>query len=168
VESSGRERLMMDGKAGKAVRSKIHSPEACGVNSAVWVQDRAGHEGQGCSPRLEHPVNCSWVSAPDVRYCRIKTTPCVEKNQTAGLSLSDSEWSSLGEMSSGLYRRGQAMGEGERVWSLIICDHQMEQVNMPGQLSNWKFLSFVCRETRRETIRGVWQAVINQGIWFWC
>jgi hypothetical protein len=30
VESSGRERLMMDGKASKAVRSEIHSPEACG------------------------------------------------------------------------------------------------------------------------------------------
>jgi hypothetical protein len=34
----------------------------------------------------------------------------------------------LSEMSSGLYRRGQAMGEGESLWSLIICDHQMEQV----------------------------------------
>jgi hypothetical protein len=32
----------------------------------------------------------------------------------------------------GLYRRGQAMVEGESLWSLIICDHQMEQVNMPG------------------------------------
>jgi hypothetical protein len=38
-------RLMMDGKASKAVRSKIHSPEARGVNSAVWVQEREGHEG---------------------------------------------------------------------------------------------------------------------------
>jgi hypothetical protein len=27
---------------------------------------------------------------------------------------------------------GQAMGEGERVWSLIICDHQIEQIDMPG------------------------------------
>jgi hypothetical protein len=69
VESSGRERLMMDGKASKAVRSEIHSPEAHGVNSAVWVLERAGHNGQGCSPRPEHPVNLSWVLAPDVRYC---------------------------------------------------------------------------------------------------
>jgi hypothetical protein len=36
--------------------------------------------------------------------------------------------SSLAEMGSVLYRRGQAMGEGESFWSLIICDHQMEQV----------------------------------------
>jgi hypothetical protein len=68
VESSGRERLM-DGKASKAVRSKIHSLEAHGVNSAIWVQERAGHEGQGSSPSLECPVNLSPVSAPDVRYC---------------------------------------------------------------------------------------------------
>jgi hypothetical protein len=40
--------------------------------------------------------------------------------------------SDLGELGSGLYRRGQAMGEGESLWSLIICDHQMEQVDMPG------------------------------------
>jgi hypothetical protein len=52
--------------------------------------------------------------------------------QTAGLSLSGSEWSGLAELGSGLYRRGQAMGEGESLWSLIICDHQMEQVDMPG------------------------------------
>jgi hypothetical protein len=77
VESSGRERLMMDGKADKAVRSEIHSLESCGVNSAVWVWERAGHEGQGTSP--EHPVNLSWVSAPDVRNCLIKTTLRVEK-----------------------------------------------------------------------------------------
>jgi hypothetical protein len=49
VKSRGREKLMMDRKAGKTVRSKIHSPEAHGVNSAVWVQERAGHEGQGTS-----------------------------------------------------------------------------------------------------------------------
>jgi hypothetical protein len=73
------ERLMMDGEAGKAVRSEIHSPEAHGVSSAVWVQERAGHKGQGSSPGLECPVNLSWVSAPDVRYCRIKTMPCVER-----------------------------------------------------------------------------------------
>jgi hypothetical protein len=37
VESSGRERLMMDGKANKVVKSEIHSPEAHRANSAVWV-----------------------------------------------------------------------------------------------------------------------------------
>jgi hypothetical protein len=79
VESSGRERLMMDGKASKAVSSEIHSPEAHGVNSAVWVRERAGHKGQGTSPRPEQPVNLSRVSAPDVRNCQIKTTPRVEK-----------------------------------------------------------------------------------------
>jgi hypothetical protein len=63
VESSRRERLMMDGKASKAVRSKFHSQEAHGVSSAVWDRERAGHEGQGTSPRPEHPVNLSWVSA---------------------------------------------------------------------------------------------------------
>jgi hypothetical protein len=136
VESHEREKLMMGGKTSKAVRSKIHSLEAHGVNSAVWVQERAGHEGQGSSPRLECPVNLSQVLAPNVRYCRIKTTPCVERKcllvQTAWLSLSVSEWGSLVELGSGLYRRGQAMGEGESLWSLIICDHQMEQVDMPG------------------------------------
>jgi hypothetical protein len=59
-------------------KSEIHSLEAGGVNSAVWVRVRAGHGGQGSSPKLDHPVNLSWVSAPDVRYCRIKTTPHVE------------------------------------------------------------------------------------------
>jgi hypothetical protein len=56
------------------------------------------------------------------------------RNQTAGLhpSTPRSGSSSLAEMGSVLYRRVQAMGEGERVWSLIICDHQMEQVSMPG------------------------------------
>jgi hypothetical protein len=93
---------MMDGKAGKAVRSKIHSPEARGVNSAVWVWEREGHRGQGSSPGLEHPVNLSRVSAPDVRYCRIKTMPHVQKKdllvQTAGPSLfSGSGWSNLAE-----------------------------------------------------------------------
>jgi hypothetical protein len=79
VESNGRERLMMDGKAGKAVRSEFHSPEAHGVNSVVWVQERAGHKGQGSSPRSKHPINLSWVSAPDVRYCQIKTMSHVER-----------------------------------------------------------------------------------------
>jgi hypothetical protein len=59
MKSSGRERLMMDGKVSKAVRSKIHSLEAHVVNSAVCVQERAGHEGQVRSPMPEHPVNLS-------------------------------------------------------------------------------------------------------------
>jgi hypothetical protein len=79
VESSGRERLMMDEKASKAVSSEIHSPEAHGVNSAVWVQERAGHKGQESNPGQDCPVNFSRVSAPDVRNCRIKTTPRMEK-----------------------------------------------------------------------------------------
>jgi hypothetical protein len=67
--------------------------------------------------------------------------------------------SGLDEMDSGLFRRVQAMGEGDSLWSPIICDQHMEQVNMPGQLSNWKFLScFASRETIRqgETSREVW------------
>jgi hypothetical protein len=84
VESIGKERLMMDGKAGMAVRSEIQSPEACGVNSAVWAQ-----ESQGSSPGLERPDNLSRVLAPDVKYCRIKTMPRVARKdlleiQTAG------------------------------------------------------------------------------------
>jgi hypothetical protein len=54
------------------------------------------------------------------------------RGQTAGLSLFGSECSRLAEMGSGLYRRDQDIGEGESLWSLIICDHQMEQVDMPG------------------------------------
>jgi hypothetical protein len=40
----------MDGKASEAVRSEIHSPEACEVNSAVWVQERAGQKAKGAAP----------------------------------------------------------------------------------------------------------------------
>jgi hypothetical protein len=69
VERSGRQRLMMDEKADKAVRSEIHSQEACGVHLVVWVWERAGHKGQGSSTRQECPVNLSRVLAPDVRYC---------------------------------------------------------------------------------------------------
>jgi hypothetical protein len=54
------------------------------------------------------------------------------KTDCRAVALSGSELSGLAEMGSGLYRRGQAMGEGESLWSLIICDHQMEQVDMPG------------------------------------
>jgi hypothetical protein len=78
------------------------------------------------------------AEALPIRYYLIKTMPCVERKdlsgiQTAGLSLFlGSECSGLAELGSGLYRRGQAMGEGESLWSLIVCDHQMEQVNMPG------------------------------------
>jgi hypothetical protein len=72
-----------------------------------------------------------------VRNCRIKTTPRVEKKDLLGTRLQGCHSfgfreSSLAEMGSGLYRRGQAMGEGESLWSLIICNHQMEQVDMPG------------------------------------
>jgi hypothetical protein len=70
-----------------------------------------------------------------VRNCRIKTVPCVEKKdllQTAGLSPSRSGSSSMAAVGSGLYRRGQAIGEGESLWSSIICDHQMEHVDMPS------------------------------------
>jgi hypothetical protein len=45
VESSGRERLMINRKADKAVRSEIRSLEAHGVNSAVWIRERVGLEG---------------------------------------------------------------------------------------------------------------------------
>jgi hypothetical protein len=39
----------------------------------------------------------------------------------------------------------------ERVSGLIICDHQMEQVDMPRKLNNWKFLScFASGETIRQ------------------
>jgi hypothetical protein len=43
------------------------------------------------------------------------------------------------------------MVEGESLWFLIICNHQMEQVAMRGLVSNWKFLScFASRETIRQ------------------
>jgi hypothetical protein len=35
---------------------------------------------------------------------------------------SEAAWLKMG---SGLYKRGQRMQEGERLWSLIICDHQI-------------------------------------------
>jgi hypothetical protein len=54
--------------------------------------------------------------------------------QTTGLSLSGLERSSLAELGSGLYRKGQAMGEGESFWSLIICDHLIEQVDQHAWL----------------------------------
>jgi hypothetical protein len=65
-----------------------------------------------------------------VRNCRIKTTTHVEKKDLLGTRLQDCN--GLAEMDSGLSRRGQAMGEGESLWPLIICDHQLEQINMPG------------------------------------
>jgi hypothetical protein len=58
--------------------------------------------------------------------------PCVEKKDHRAITLSGSECNGLAEMGSGLYRRGQAIEEEESLWSLIICDHQMEQANMPG------------------------------------
>jgi hypothetical protein len=79
---------------------------------------RHQHEDQGSSPRLECPVNLSQVLAPDARNCQIKTTPHVEKkdlleSDCRTVTLLGSECSSLAEMGSGLYRRGQAMGEEE-------------------------------------------------------
>jgi hypothetical protein len=149
VESSGRE--ANDGQESR-LGSKFQNPqsEACGVHSSVWVQERAGHEGQGTSSRLEHPVNFSQVSAPDVRNCQIKTTPCVEKERfitecwaaphvqgaaawlkrVVGFVGEAKPWgreresllsdylSSTDGTGSGLCRRGQAMGEGERVSAL--------------------------------------------------
>jgi hypothetical protein len=53
VESSGRKRLMIDRKAGKAVRSEIHSPEARGVNSAFLGS------GEG---RTQKPREQPWAS----------------------------------------------------------------------------------------------------------
>jgi hypothetical protein len=55
----------------------------------------------------------------DVRNCQIKTMPHVEKKDLLELDhrtviLSGSQSSGLGEMSSGLYRRGQTMGGGKR------------------------------------------------------
>jgi hypothetical protein len=70
---------------------------------------------------------CSAFPSPSinhtVRYCQIKTTPCAKRKdlleiQTALRSGSNN----LGELGGGLYRRGQAMGEGKSPWSLIICD----------------------------------------------
>jgi hypothetical protein len=99
----------------------------------------------------------------DVRYCHIKKD--LLGIQTAGLSLSGSEWSSLAEMGSGLYRRGQAMGEGETVWSLIICDHQM---NKSTCLASWViWSSWVVLQTEKQSGRKK-QGVINQGVWFRC
>jgi hypothetical protein len=108
---------MMNGNTGKAVKPEIHSPEARGVNSAIWVLERGGHESQGTSPRPESPVNLSWVLAPNVRNCQTKTTPRVERKdlleaQTARLPPSGSEYSSLVGMGSGLYRRGYTVKEG--------------------------------------------------------
>jgi hypothetical protein len=57
--------------------SKVQNPQSrgtCGQFSTLGFE-RAGHEGQGSSPGLD----VSRVSAPDIRYCQIKTTPCVEK-----------------------------------------------------------------------------------------
>jgi hypothetical protein len=78
-----------------------------------------------------------YLISPTVRNCRIKTLPHMKKKnllkgQTAGLPPLRSGSSGLAGVGSGLYRRGQAVREEESLWSLIICDHQMEQVDMPG------------------------------------
>jgi hypothetical protein len=69
----------------------------------------------------------------------------------------------LPETGSVLYRRVQTMGEGERLWSLIICDHQMEQVK---SLASWLTGKFLRCFSSRETNRGVGQAVIYELLYF--
>jgi hypothetical protein len=55
-------------------------------------------------------------------------------------------------MGGGLYRRGQAMREGEVFSSLIICDHKMERVYMPSWLRNWRFLRFCKRGNKPRSL----------------
>jgi hypothetical protein len=57
-------------------------------------------------------------------------------------------------MGSGLYRWGQAVREGESFWSPIICDHQMESVDMPSCLRNWKFLRFCKQGNKQGSMQG--------------
>jgi hypothetical protein len=78
---------------------------------------------------ISHSLSCKVLPNKDHTTCGKER---FIRNQNAGLSLSGSECSGLAGMGSGLYRRGQAMGEGESLWSPIICDHQMEQVDMAG------------------------------------
>jgi hypothetical protein len=78
---------------------------------------------------VSHCPNCKELLNKDHARCGKER---FIRNQTAGLSFLGSECGGLAEMGSGLYRRSQAKGEGESLWSLIICDHQMEQVDMPG------------------------------------
>jgi hypothetical protein len=64
------------------------------------------------------PAKCVTIHKTSVRYCQIKTTPRVEKKgllepDRRTVTLSGSECSGLAEMSSGFYRRGQAVGMGE-------------------------------------------------------
>jgi hypothetical protein len=76
--------------------SKVGNPQSGGA----WGQFSSLGSGEGRTrkpreqPWPEHD-NLSQVLAPDVRFCRIKTMPCVEKKgllvQTTGLSLSGSE-----------------------------------------------------------------------------
>jgi hypothetical protein len=79
------------------------------------------------------------------------------KAQTAGLSLSGSECSSLAGMGKGLYRRGHMVREGwcsrEQLghWPPFICDHQMEWVDMHSWLRNWKFLRFCKQGNKQES-----------------
>jgi hypothetical protein len=91
-----------------------------------------------------------------VRNCRIKTMPCVEKKVLLGTRPQGCHTrvqSGVAEMGSGFCRRGQTMGKGESLWCPIICDHQMEQVDMPGY--NWKFLrGFASRENSQGNNQG--------------
>jgi hypothetical protein len=68
-----------------------------------------------------------------------------------------------GWIGSGLYRRGQAMWEGERVWFLIIYDHQMDRLTC---LASWVTgSSWVVLQAQKQSGREK-QVVINQGVWF--
>jgi hypothetical protein len=129
VESSGRE---ANGGWESQQGSKFQNPQSIGM----WGQFSSQGSGEGRTrrpreqPWPEHPVNLSRVSSTDVRYCRIKTIPRVERKDLLRSRLHGcapsppgSGSSHLGELGSGLSRRGQAMGEGESLWSLIICDH---------------------------------------------
>jgi hypothetical protein len=87
------------------------------IQQSGFVQERAGHKSQGISPRLEYPVNLSKVSAPDVRYCQIKTTPCVEKKDLLEpdcktVTLSDLECSGLAENGGWALWEGPSHGGG--------------------------------------------------------
>jgi hypothetical protein len=103
------------------------------------------HLSKGLFPNAQGGVRISAYGIGDrtqtfilyVRYCQINTMPCVEKKDLLepdhkAVILLGSECCSLAELGRVLYRRGQAMGEGKSLWFPIICDHQMEQVNMPG------------------------------------
>jgi hypothetical protein len=105
-----------------------------------------------------------------VRYCRIKTTPHVERKgllvQTAGPSLLGSEWGGLAKLGSGLYRRVRAMGEGERVSGLWLS--AITRWNRSTCLASWVTgSSWVVLQAEKQSGREK-QAVINRGLVLRC